>query len=57
MNLQFGLTVFLKNRAETRLKMLSGVSKGVRGVRTHPLQILGAFFLNAKCPFLPFNSF
>ena len=44
MNLQFGLTVFLNNRAETRLKMLSGVSKGVRGVRTHPLQILGAFF-------------
>lgn len=52
MNLQFGLTVFLKNRAETRLKMLSGVSKGVRGVRTHrPLRILSAIL----CPLIHFK--
>ena len=39
------------------MKGCSGVPEGVRGVGTHPLRILSAFFSNVKCPFLPIIPF
>ena len=47
----------LKTRVFRNNTIPSGVSEGVRGVRTHFPPDIKCPFLNVKCPFLPINSF
>ena len=51
------LTLWYIVKCDSTEWLNSGVSEGVRGVRTHPPPNIKCPFLNVQCPFLPINSF